>query len=277
MNRLLRCAVPAAALALAAAGVTAYLIAPGKATKEQKAPFLGANIAHRGLHRADRSVPENSLSAFTAAVERGYGVELDVHLTADGRLAVFHDDGLLRMCGVPEKLEDLTYAELRKLRLAGQDEHIPLLGEVLSTVGGRTPIILELKRGHDNRTLCERVYELIRPYSGDLCVESFDPRIVRWFRRHAPEVLRGQLSGPAQSYGRDVARPTAFVLSRLLTNFLGRPQFIAYRICRRKPLTVRLCEAMGAMRVAWTSHSRASETENDTVIFEHYLPERKFR
>ncbi len=62
-------------------------------------------------------------------------MELDVHLTADGRLAVFHDDGLLRMCGVPEKLEDLTYAELRKLRLAGQDEHIPLLGEVLSTVG----------------------------------------------------------------------------------------------------------------------------------------------
>lgn len=277
VKKLLKIAVPAAAFALAAAGVTAYLIAPGKATKAQKLPFLGRNIAHRGLHRADRSVPENSLPAFAAAAEAGYGIELDVHLTADGRLAVFHDDGLLRMCGVPEKLEDLTYDELKKFRLAGTQERIPLLGEVLSLVGGRVPIILELKRGRNNRLLCERAYEMICAYEGDLCVESFDPMIVRWFRRHAPEVLRGQLSCTEEAFGKSLREPRSFVLAHLLTNFLCRPQFIAYGITKRKPLTVRLCERMGAMRVAWTSRSRVNEENSDVVIFEYYRPEKRFK
>ena len=85
---------------------------------------------------------------------------------------------------------------------AGTQERIPLLGEVLSLVGGRVPIILELKRGRNNRLLCERAYEIICAYEGDLCVESFDPMIVRWFRRHAPEVLRGQLSCTEEAFGK---------------------------------------------------------------------------
>ena len=241
VKKLLKIAVPAAAFALAAAGVTAYLIAPGKATKAQKLPFLGRNIAHRGLHRADRSVPQNSLPAFAAAAE------------------------------------DLTYDELKKFRLAGTQERIPLLGEVLSLVGGRVPIILELKRGRNNRLLCERAYEMICAYEGDLCVESFDPMIVRWFRRHAPEVLRGQLSCTEEAFGKSLREPRSFVLAHLLTNFLCRPQFIAYGITKRKPLTVRLCERMGAMRVAWTSRSRVNEEHSDVVIFEYYRPEKRFK
>lgn len=277
MKKALKAALAVTGTAAAAAGLAAYLIAPGKAGEEKKAPFMGANIAHRGLHRVDKTVPENSLSAFRDAVESGYGVEFDVHITADGRLVVFHDDDLERMCGVRKKIEDMSYEELKRCRLAGTEETIPLLSQVLETVGGKTPIVLELKRGGKNTELCERVYELLRLYRGDVCVESFDPFILRWWRKNAPEVLRGQLSCRREEFGAGAGRVQGFLLANLLTNFLCRPQFIAYGLCERKPLTVRLCEKLGAMRVCWTSRDLSHEEDNDTVIFEYYRPRVRFK
>lgn len=264
--------------AAAVAGAAVYLIAPARARKEQKAPFLGANIAHRGLHTRDKSVPENSLAAFAAAVEHGYGVEFDVHITADGKLVVFHDDSLQRVCGVNLCIDDLTWEQLQQYTLAGTEQRIPLLSEVLEVIGGKVPIVLELKRGRRNDALCEGVYQALRTYSGPICIESFDPRLVRWWYKHAPEMLRGQLSNPAADFKGELKSPAAWVLSHLLTNFLCRPQFIAYGIeGGKKPLTVRLCEALGAMKVCWTSHDPVNENGNDTVIFEFYRPRRKFR
>lgn len=276
MSRFWNIVLPAAGVAAAAAAAVVYLTAPGSAAEEKKAPFRGANIAHRGLHTRDRSVPENSLAAFRAAVEAGYGVEFDVHITADGALAVFHDDTLLRMCGADLAIDDLTAEELGRYTLAETGERIPMLGEVLEAVAGKTPIVLELKRGRQNRALCEKVRATLRGYNGDVCIESFDPMIVRWWRKHAPEMLRGQLSCPAKHFS-GIGRTSAFVLSRLLTNFLCRPQFIAYGVDGGpKPLTVRLCEALGAMKVCWTSHDPVHEKDNDTVIFEFYRPETRF-
>ncbi len=273
----LKYALPALGAAAAAAGVTAFLVAPGKASGEKKAPFFGANIAHRGLHRADRSVPENSLAAFRDAVENGYAVELDVHLTADDRVVVFHDDSLRRVCGVEQDVEALTWRELRDLRLDGTGEHIPLLSDVLAEVRGRVPIVVELKTSPRRRELCERTWELLRAYNGDYCVESFDPRIVRWWRFNAPGVLRGQLSCTREQFGESATPVQAFFLSRLLCNFLGRPQFIAYGLDGRKPLLVRLVEKMGAMRFCWTSHDWKNEVSNDAVIFEFYRPRQRFK
>ena len=278
MKKFWKIALPAAGAAAAALGVTAFLTAPGHASEEKKAPFRGVNVAHRGLHSRDRAVPENSLPAFRAAVERGYGVEFDVHITLDGALVVFHDDTLLRMCGTDAHIDDLTLEEIRSHTLADTEEQIPLLSEVLEIVGGRTPIVLELKRGRQNTLLCEKTRAALLDYAGDVCIESFDPFIVRWWRKNAPEVLRGQLSCPAKAFGNELNGSAAFALSHLLTNFLCRPQFIAYGISGgRKPLTVRLCEALGAMRVCWTSHSPVHEEDNDTVIFEYYRPRKKFK
>ena len=276
-KKALKIALPVAGACVAAAAAAAFLIAPEKPDEKKKAPFLGRNIAHRGLHSADGSVPENSLPAFRAAVEAGYGVEFDVHLTADGGLVVFHDDDLKRMCGADIALESLRSDELRKYRLGDTQEHIPTLGEVLGVIGGETPIILELKRGHNDRELCIRTRDMLRAYRGDVCIESFDPRIVRWWRKHAPEYLRGQLSCVRDRFGGSTSRLQAFLLSNLLTNFLSRPHFVAYGLTPKKPLTVRLCEAMGAMRVAWTSHEPSSEKRNDTVIFEFYRPAKRYR
>lgn len=259
--------------ALAALG-TAYLIAPERPSKAKTAPFKGRNFAHRGLHTKDGAAPENSLPAFTAASALGYGVELDVHLTLDNKVVVFHDDDLSRMCGDPRKIEDLLYAELRGLTLGDTDCKIPLLSEVLSVLKG-APIILEIKRGVRNDLLCALTLKEIDSYDGPVCIESFDPSIVRWFRVNAPQYLRGQLSTRSEDLT-GLGKAPSFILSHLLTNFYARPNFIAYGI-GKKPLTVKACEAMGAMKVAWTSHGEENEKGNDAVIFEHYLPSVRFK
>ena len=277
MNKALKIALPILGTAAAAAAATAFMIAPAKPDAEKKAAFMGANIAHRGLHKADKTAPENSLAAFRAAVEGGYGVEFDVHITKDGHLVVFHDDDTRRMCGVNACVEELTLAELQKLYLAGSSERIPSLGEVLAVIDGQVPIILEIKRGGRNAELCRRVYEMIMCYKGEVCVESFDPFIVRWWYKNAPEVLRGQLSSLPHKLGEGTSKLNAFLVGNCLTNFLCRPNFIAYGLCERKPILVRLAEKLGAMKVCYTSHGYAAEEENDCVIFEFYRPKVRFK
>ena len=260
----------------AAVGVPAFLIAPGAVTKRQKAPFVGRNFAHRGLHSEDKSVPENSLEAFRLAGRAGYGAELDVRLTKDGQVVVFHDDTLDRMCGVSARVDEKSYDELKLLSLAGTNQRIPLLTEVLETYGGRGPLIVEIKNGPRNRELCEKTYAILSDYPGEVCVESFNPRILRWFRFHAKDIVRGQLATTTGDYDGAVSKQTAFMLSHCLLNFISRPQFIAYRIGYR-PLTVRLSEAMGAMRFGWTAHNERAERGRDGVIFEFYRPQRTYK
>ena len=277
MNRLAKIAVPVMGTALAAAAVTAFLVAPAKASDKKKAPFMGANIAHRGLHKADKTVPENSLAAFRDAVEGGYGVEFDVHITKDGHLVVFHDDDTRRMCGVDAKVEELSLAELQKLYLAGSGERIPSLGEVLAVIDGKVPIILEIKRGGRNEELCRRVHEMLMCYKGKVCIESFDPFIVRWWYKNAPDFFRGQLSAVPGDLRKGTSAFNAFFVGNCLSNFLCRPNFIAYGLCDKKPLLVRLAEKMGAMKVCYTSHGYAAEKGYDCVIFEYYRPRPKFK
>ena len=264
------------AAGVAAAGAFAFLIAPGRRDEKLTAPFYGRNFAHRGLHKMDRSVPENSIPAFDAAARIGYGVELDVRLSADGEVVVFHDDDLKRICGVDSRVDELSWAELSRLNLCGTPNRIPLLSEVLAVIDGRCPIIVELKRCRRHAELCRKTYDILSQYHGRWCVESFDPRIVMWFRFHAPEVLRGQLSTRFRSLRKSSGAVSAFLLSRCMLNFLSRPQFIAYEI-GRKPLTVRLCEALGAIKVAWTSLEWKTEEKADAVIFQFYRPRVKYK
>lgn len=263
--------------AAAAVAAPLFLIAPGRTTKRQRAPFYGANFAHRGLHSRDKSVPENSLEAFRLAAEAGYGAELDVQLSKDGQVVVFHDDTLDRVCGVPGRVDERTFEELQQLRLCGTAQRIPLFSEVLEVFRGRGPLIVELKNGKRNRELCEKTYALLENYRGEACVESFNPRIVAWFRFHGRDLVRGQLAAPTKDYVRDgFSKPLGFALSRTLLNFLARPQFIAYKIGHR-PLPVRVSETLGAMKVGWTSHEPRNEKGRDAVIFEFYKPKLRYK
>lgn len=260
-----------------AAGTAVFLIAPGPMSRKAAAPFTGRNFAHRGLHTRDKLVPENSLTAFQAAAAEGYGIELDVQLSRDGQVVVFHDATLDRVCGVHARVDEKTYDQLHVTSLCGTNDTVPLFSDVLQCIRGRGPLIVELKTGRHNRELCRKTLRLLRGYKGDVCVESFDPRIVMWFRFHAPKLVRGQLSCLPKSFApEEASRPEAFLLGNCLMNFMGRPQFIAYEI-GRKPLTVKLSELMGAMRVCWTSHEWVHEKKNDAVIFEFYKPGKKFK
>ena len=261
---------------LAAAWLPLFLVAPGSITKRQKAPFYGRSFAHRGLHVEDKSVPENSLEAFRLAASAGYGVELDVQLSKDGQVVVFHDDTLDRVCGVHARVDEKSFDELRLLRLCGTEQRIPLLTEALAVINGRGPLIVELKNGRRNRELCEKTYAILSDYEGQVCIESFNPMIVRWFKKHARDLVRGQLATTVKDYGDAVKKPTAWLLSHCLMNFLSRPQFIAYRIGFR-PLSVRLSEALGAMRFGWTARNERAERHRDAVIFEFYRPQLKIK
>ena len=275
MNKALKVALPVAGgLALVAAAAV-FLTAPGRLSRSRRDTFVRRNYAHRGLHDDSKNIPENSEAAFRAAAERGYGVEIDVRMTSDDEPVVFHDDDLDRMCESPARVDETDSEQLAALRLGGTQEAIPSLDGALEAVDGRTPIIIELKHGKNDRLLCEKVLESIDGHTGSFCVQSFDPRILAWFRKNAPDIVRGQLICSLEELKREVPRPLAFVICHALTNVIARPHFISHKLgC--KAIGVQMCEALGAMRFVWTSRSLGNEETNDAIIFEGYLPRPTF-
>ncbi len=257
--------------------LTIFLIAPSRPKKALSAPFLGRSFAHRGLHTKEKDIPENSLAAFRRAADAGYGIELDIQFSKDGKVVVFHDNTLNRVCGIDGRVDSYTLEELQGFRLCGTNERIPLFTEVLAAVGGRVPLIVELKNGPRNKELCEKGLAILRDYKGIYCIESFQPMIVRWFKKNAPDILRGQLSAPPKEFKGELAPAAAWALGNVLTNFLARPQFLAYHK-QKTSLTARLCTALGALRVVWTVRDsddiKKITAQNDVVIFEFYLPEK---
>ena len=191
--------------------------------------WQGQQFAHRGLHDPEKGIVENTLQAFEAACKAGYGMELDLQFSKDMQVVVFHDDDLLRLAGDPRKVWDVSLEELQSLPLAGRDDaRIPTFRDVLKTVNGRTPLLIELKNGPHNRQLCEALMEHLEGYPGEYLVESFNPLIVFWFRRHAPHLTRGQLVDSMPSYRPAVNGVAAFFMAGLLGNCLSRPDFVAY-------------------------------------------------
>ena len=255
--------------------------------------------------------PENSLAAFAAACEAGYGIELDVQLTLDGQVVVVHDADLLRVAGDSRLIEDLTYDELTRIPLfpngksgdlkaeplpgAGENpplvvtpsaapegyyQHVPLFSDVLDVVAGRAPLIVEYKfsnnRAWDERSeeLMEKGHALLEAYDGPYVVESFHPGAVNWYKEHHPEVCRGQLSWPAKLDKQGAADGTAGLLA---CNWLARPDFVAYDWTGGASPQVKLARSMGATAVSWTVRSSEElaqcEPYFDRHIFEAFVPD----
>ena len=242
---------------------------------EKKEIFLRRNYAHRGLHTKDKSIPENSLAAFRRAAEKGYGIELDVQLSRDGKVVVFHDDTLDRVTGVTGRVDSYDYDDLKKMHLCGTSETIPLFTEVLANVQGAGPLIVELKTGPRNDELCEKTFAILKDFKQDYCIESFNPFIVAWFRKHAPGVVRGQLSAPYEGMKKFQSGIISFLLSGCRFNFTARPHFIAYAIGPH-PKRINRLRKKGVMLFGWTAHDRSGEKDNDAMIFEFYEPELKY-
>lgn len=233
--------------------------------------------AHRGLHGA--GAPENSLEAFRRAKEAGYGVELDVHLLADGNLAVMHDSLLMRTTGHVGRIEDLTTEELSGYYLEDSEYTIPLFSDVLKLYDGKAPLIVELKCiGNNYDALCAAACKLLDAYNGPYCMESFDPRCVRWLRKNRPDIVRGQLT---EDYFRSetskIPGLLKFLLKHQMMNFLTMPDFIAYKYCDRKTFSNILCRKLWRLTgVTWTVQNMeefdTAKEEGWITIFENFTP-----
>ena len=232
--------------------------------------------AHRGLH--DPSKPENSMAAFRAALEKGYGIELDVHLLKDGTLAILHDSDLKRVTGREGILEELTAEDLPTIHLAGPQETIPTLGQVLDLYAGQAPLIIELKTYKENAdVLTEAVCRMLENYRGPFCLESFDPRCLFYLRRHHPELIRGQLSENSIKRDKTFPWPVRLICTYYLENFLTRPDFIAYRFEDRKTVSNTICRSLwGIQGVSWTIKTpedfQTAMAEDWIPIFEGFDP-----
>ena len=251
-------------------GVWLFLIAPARRRHPQLKLLEGRYIAHRGLH--GDTIPENSLAAFRAAVARGFAVEIDIHITADGQLVVFHDDTLKRVCGVDVTIAKATLAELKTYRLKGTEETIPTLQECLDTVAGQVPLLIEFKclDTATCRRLCEAADAVLQGYAGQYFVQSFYPFVLHWYRKHRPDVCRGQLSLYSEP---GIAKR---LLGKLVFNFLSRPDFISYEYGGAKRLNFRTAVRLGAYPIGWTFQQKQEvdtyKTDYRTYIFERFDP-----
>lgn len=253
-----------------------FMIMPRIWGRPKRAPHMGVYYAHRGLFDNGKGIPENSMKAFKRAVEEGYGIELDVQLTKDGIPVIFHDFTLERMCGVSGKIENMTYAQLKKLSLLHTDEKIPKLKDFLDMVDGQVPLIIELKIESVNLALCPAVQSLLEYYKGVYCIESFNPLALLWYRRKHREVMRGQLSTNFRHDG-NYKNVTYFLLTHLLTNFATRPDFIAYNCHFKTEPGRRICRSLYKnLAVAWTVRNQKQleslKKDFDLFIFESFIP-----
>lgn len=234
------------------------------------------DYAHRGLHDGDK--PENSMAAFRAALEQGFGIEFDLHLLKDGNLGVMHDSSLLRTTGQEGKMENLTTADLKNYHLNGTEETIPTFRQILELFDGKAPLIIELKSdGKNAAKLTETAVRQLEGYTGPYCIESFDPYCIHWLKKNRPDIIRGQLAYNSVTDKNGYPIWARLVTSFYLENFLTLPDFIAYDVKSRKNLSNFLCRKLwGIQGVSWTVRSKeifdTVKKEGWIPIFENFLP-----
>ena len=253
------------------------LIAPSPRRRRADS-WRSTAFAHRGLH--GNGAAENTPEAFERACRAGFGIEMDVQFSRDSTIVVFHDDDLKRMTGDARRVDEVDLAELQSLALAGGDGHIPRFEDVLKQVNGRVPLLVELKTGRRNAELCRQTSEMLKRYRGKYLVESFNPLMMRWFKKNAPEMLRGQLVGKWTDYLSTLGRPGAFLLSSLALNALSRPDFVAYDVSAEHFPAPHIQRALfHTPLAAWTVRDEetfaACLARGEMPIFENFVPESK--
>lgn len=254
-----------------------FLIAPSL-KKPDDSHLRGWLYAHRGLHDGNVNVPENSMQAFRLAVEQGYGMELDVQLTKDGKLVVHHDGSLKRVCGVDRLIREVDFASLP---LLPDGSRIPLLSEVLAMVDGRAPIIVEIKHYGGAARVAKAAHEVLKSYKGPCCVESFDPTAMLWYRQNAAHIVRGQLANGGAWKKEELNLPSYIALKYLLVNVLSRPHFVAYSVPADRVGSMWLMKhVFRPMLACWTVRDQktldyAQREGYRYPIFELFTPEKK--
>lgn len=231
--------------------------------------------AHRGLY--DSQKPENSIAAFRAALEHGYGIELDIHLMKDGNLAVIHDCSLLRTTGKEGQITDLTTEDLKNYHLCGTEETIPTFRQVLELYAGKAPLIIELKSDNNVEALVDAAVKAMDGYEGPYCMESFDPRCVHVLKKKYPQIIRGQLTEDYFRTNSPLPFPLKWALKHQVLNFITLPDFVAYKYQDLNTISNTLVRKFwGVAGVTWTLKTQEEfdhAVKNGWIpIFEHFNP-----
>ncbi len=227
------------------------LISP--APSPERVAFLKCQpFAHRGLHGADRV--ENSRAAFRAAIRLGHGIELDVQAASGGEAFVFHDAELDRLTPQRGRVNDSRADDLDTIALAGTDETIPRLPEILGIVAGRVPVLIEIKSEDANPApLCHSVRRALEGYNGAVAVMSFNPQVAHWFGEHAPRVVRGLVVSEqgAAGFGGRAKRWAALLRAK--------PDFLAYDVRDLPSRFATAARKRGIPVLTWTVRDAKAE------------------
>lgn len=249
-----------------------YCIFPRFSKKKELEKYKTYLYAHRGFHNDE--FPENTLPAFDRAKNHGYGIELDVQLTKDNVCVVAHDFHLLRACGVDKQIDELTYEELQQYTVFNSSYKIPKFEEVLKLVDHKVPLIVEIKQKGGNCQVCIEAQKFLDAYGSNYVVESFNPIAMNWYLKNRPNLIRGQLSSD-HSKDPKMNKVLAWLLKHSITNFLSRPDFMAYDVNYRHEITFSLLNKV-MTTVLWTIKDETTYQEvkknYDLFIFEDFSP-----
>ena len=251
-----------------------FLLRPRTEHKTSVEP-LKVDYAHRGLH-GDFAV-ENTMQAFYAAEREGYGIELDVRLSSDNKVVVFHDDTLQRLCDRTERVDSKTASELSWVDIKGTYEKIPLFEDVLATIDPTTPLCIELK-GNDTR-LCVELAKLMDKEDRYYSVKSFNPMLISWYRKNRPRVVRGVLVSNFLAKGHKGNIFTRFIATTMILNCIAQPDYVSYDCRHPKLLPLMICKKLyNVLTFTWTVNTPElygeAKARGDVPVFEGFEPTR---
>jgi len=229
-------------------------------------------ISHRGLHNIYNGVVENSISAFKESIKHNLPIELDIHLTKDNQIIVFHDYDLKRLTIETEYIKEVDKDYLSNIKLLDTNDTIPTLIEVLELVNGQVPILIEIKPQEVVGPLENALNELLKSYTGEVAIQSFDPYSVLWFKKNNPKILRGQLSC-SYTIDIDLSPFKKFLYKNLLLNFMTKPDFIGYDVEHLDNIMVKFNRRIMKIPIlAWTIKNKddfdKAKMGADNIIYE---------
>ena len=244
--------------------------------------FIKNPIAHRGYHNCNGNFtkgmgPENSRTSILHAIKEGFSIEIDIRFTKDYVPIVVHDNNLKRLCGVDNYLSDLTFNDLKSIKL-NNNEYLPTLDEILKIVGGKVPIYIEFKKLRNYNDLINlkgELFCLLKKYSGPLAIMSFDMKLIAYFSQQDPSLIRGII---LENYN----AKNKIYYSKLETNiteYQMKKNGISFISFRYNKLTQEIYELNNRLQrkvITWTVNSelkakKANEV-SDNITFEGFEP-----
>lgn len=229
-------------------------------------------FAHRGLHNKD--IPENTIAAFLHAVENEFDIELDIRLTKDSQIVVFHDSSLKRLCGENLLIEDSNYQDIKDIKILNTSETIPLLKDVLDLLPKKTEYLIELKPSKNSKKFVSLFLQLLKSRQTKYAIHSFDPRIVNQFKKQDPSIIRGQISSTFPNS----KKISKYILTHLITNLYTNPDFTNYRFEDLPRKKLDKLHKKGHMIVSYVARTQEDldfvRERYDNAVFEDFIPKK---